>query len=235
MSARQGFPVSNGYAPAGGPRALPISFDFGVTSPQATDLVQEIEANIINMVQSIYVDNSLNANILTIVFDQTNQKIVIPATAQGIWPVITPKDAPRLVLSTTPAGGCVVNIILLNVPMPLTQWGPVNVATTINNPTFTQTPTVANAIDHGGTITLGGTSQVLVGANAVRHRLLVENPSVAANSLYINFTATAGVGATNSIEIMPGGYYDTGNGPVSGEVVNITSPDTAAKFICKEW
>src|SRR5215475_6194048 len=181
MSARQGFPVSNGYAPAGGPRALPITFDFSITSPQAIDLVQEIEANIINMVQSIYVDNSLNANTLTIIFDQTNQKIVVPATAQGLWPVITPKDAPRLVLSTTPAGGLLVNIILLNVPMPLTAWGPQSVAVTINNPTYTQTPTVTNAINRGGTIAVGGTSQVLAGANAVRKRLTVENPSTAAN------------------------------------------------------
>src|SRR5215471_10432281 len=100
MSARQGFPVSNGYAPAGGPRALPITFDFSVTSPQSTDLVQEIEANVINMIQSVYVDNSLNANAFTIVFDQTNQRLTVPAGATGIWPVITPKDAPRLTVST---------------------------------------------------------------------------------------------------------------------------------------
>jgi len=234
MSARQGFPVSNGYAPAGGPRALPIAFDFSTTSPQATDLVQEIEANIINMVQSIYVDNSNNANTLTITFDQTNQKIVVPATAQGIWPVITPKDAPRFVLATTPAGGLIVNIILLNVPMPLTAWGPVNVSTTINNPTYTQTPFVGTTVDHGGNVVTTGVSQLLAGANAVRKRITIEAQSNNVNSLWVAFASAASNNGLNCFEIMPGGYFDSGNGPVSSEVVNITGT-IGDKFACREW
>ena len=132
----QGFPVSNGYAPQGGPRALPLSFDFTNVASYSLDLVQEVERNEINMVQSIFVDNGNNANTLVIIFDQTLQPIRVPAGAQGIWPVITPKDAPRFVISTTQAA-VVVNIILLNVPMPLTQWGPVAVTVNNVNATFT--------------------------------------------------------------------------------------------------
>lgn len=234
---RQAFPVSNGYAPQGGPRGLPISLDFTGQASYAIDLVQEVEANIINMVQAIYVDNSANANALTIIFDQTNQRIVVPATAQGIWPVITPKEAPRFVASTTQAA-VVVNLLLLNVPMPLTQWGPL--AVTVNNVNATFTPTVSNATDKSGFIAAGGVSQQLAAANAARKRIVIENPSNAVNgeSLFINFGAAASLNAAatpDSFEILPGGYYDSGFGPVSGQQINVNAATINHQYIAKEW
>jgi len=227
---KQGFPVSNGYAPAGGPRALPITLDFTAVASISTDLVQEIEAGVINMVQSIYVDNSANPNALTIIFDQTQQKLVVPANAQGIFPVITPKDAPRFVASTN--AGAVVGVILLNVPMPLTQTGPVTLQVANIN------PIVTNMTDRSGNIAVGGASQQLAAANAVRRRILVENPSTAAESLFINFGAAAsvnGAATPDSIEITPGGYFDSGNGPVDGRVINVVAATGGHKYIAKEW
>lgn len=231
---RQAFPVSNGYAPQGGPRGMPIALDFTNQASYAIDLVQEIEQNTLNMLQSIYVDNSANANALTIIFDQTNQRLVIPATAQGIWPVITPKDAPRFIASTTQAA-VVVNLILLNVPMPLTQYGPI--AVTITNVNATFTPTVSNATDRGAVAT--GADQILMAANAARKRVVIENPSTTATSLFINFGAAAtlnpGPGAPNSIEILPGGYYDSGFGPVDGQALHAINATVGSLIIAKEW
>lgn len=230
---RQAFPVSNGYAPQNGPRALPISLDFTNQTFYQLDLVQEVEADVINIVQSIYVDNSANLNPVTFLFDQTNQRLVIPAGAQGTWPVITPKDAPRFVVSTTQAA-VVVNFILLNVPMAISPWGPI--AVTVQNVNATFAPTVSNSVDRGAVGT--GADAVLMPANGARKRIQIENPSTAVASIFINFGAAAttnpGPGAPNSFEIMPGGYYDSSFGPVDGQAVHVFA-NLNALIIAKEW
>lgn len=225
-----GWPVSNGYAPEGGPKALPISLDFTTAAAIIVDLVQEVASGAINMIQSVYVDNSNNLSPLTILWDQTAQRIVVPPTAQGMFPVITPKDNPRFQASS--AGAVVVGIILLNVPMPLTQTGPITLNVANVNPPIT------NAVNRGGFIAAGGVSQQLVAANVNRRRLLVENPTTEVESLFINFGANAtlnGAAAPDSIEITPGGYFDSSNGPISGEAVNIIAATINHKIIAKEW
>src|SRR5581483_11253239 len=99
-----------------------------------------------------------------------------------------------------------------------------------------RSPTVSNATDRGAVAT--GADQVIMAANAARKRVVIENPSTSANSLFINFGAAAtqnpGPGAPNSIEILPGGYYDSGFGPVDGQALHAIA--TAAQLIiAKEW
>lgn len=231
MSVRQGWPVSNGYAPAGGPRALPITLDFTTVTSIALDLLQEIEAGVINIVQSVYVDNSANPNALTLIWDQTNQRVVIPANAGGIWPVITPKDAPRLIASTL-ATGVIVGIILLNVPMPLTQWGPVSLAVANVNPA-----TVAFTA-RSGNMTVGGTSQQLMAANAGRKYLFIENPSTEVESLFLNFGAAASLNAgvsPDSIELMPGGMWPNAtSNTINTQQVQVNAATAGHKYIAFE-
>src|SRR6185437_8483945 len=101
------FPVFNGYAPAsGGAKAMPISLDFTVNGEIDFDLITETQRGIIDFVQSAWIDNSNNPNPLSLIYSQTGQAIVIPAKAQGIWPVIAPSGL-RCTATTTPGNGVV--------------------------------------------------------------------------------------------------------------------------------
>lgn len=224
------WPVSNGYAPEGGPKALPISLDFTAIAAIAIDLVQELQSGAINMIQSVYIDNSNNANAFTLLWDQTGQRIVVPALAGGIWPVITPKDNSRFIASTV--AGPVIGIILLNVPMPLTQWGP----QTLN--VGNVNPVIVPFTDRSGFIAAGGVSQVLMAANGARKYFFVENPSTEAESLFVNFGAAAsvnGAATPDSVEIMPGGMWPpAGTNIVTGQAINVNAATIGHKYIAKE-
>ena len=95
--------------------------------------------------------------------------------------------------------------------------------------------------DRSSTITSGGSSQTLMSANNQRRRFIVMNPASAAGqnitnpeSLFINFTSAAGVNNGTSIEITPGGYYDSGIGIVTPEAITINAATTGHVFVAKE-
>ena len=95
--------------------------------------------------------------------------------------------------------------------------------------------------DRSSTMAVGGTSQQLAVANNSRRRLIVMNPSDAAGqgigvaeSVYINFGAAAGINNGTSIEINPGGWWDSGIGPAPADQVNINASTTGHRYIAKE-
>lgn len=187
------FPVFNGFAPSnGGPKAMPLVLDFSANAQVEFDLIDAVQRGAVEFVQSAWIDNSDNPNALTISFSQTGQRLKIPAGASGCWPIIAPSGL-RCVASTIPGGGVIAYMILLNVPMPMTQFGPVSVAGTLALP-------LAAYTNHS--LVLTGISQLLIPANANRKSVMISAPSTNANSVWINF----GAGATmdfNSYEISP--------------------------------
>jgi hypothetical protein len=223
-AAMQSFPTSNGLAPQQGPKALPVALNFTVNSRIEFDFVLAEESNTISFVQSVFVDNSDNPNPLTINVAQTGQRIVIPGYAQGFWPVIA-CEKPQFVVTTMPGVTAIGTLIFMNVPMPLTQWGPVS--------------TTANLVVSGSftnySNTATGASVQIIAANAARTGLIIENLSSNANSIFVNFgaAATDNSGAPDSIEIMPGGYIGLSLGNVSVQSVNILGTN-GQKFIVKE-
>jgi len=103
------------------------------------------------------------------------------------------------------------------------------------------TPLQGTFTDRSGSMTTGGTSKTLAVTNSSRKRIYIENPSsaagqgiAAAESLYINFTSNAGVDNGTSIELTPGGIFDSGPGPVSTEQINVNAATTSHVFIAKE-
>jgi hypothetical protein len=95
--------------------------------------------------------------------------------------------------------------------------------------------------DRSGTISSGGTSQQLMAINNNRRRFIVMNPTSPtgqgisiSESLYINFTSAAGVDNGTSIEITPGGWYDSGIGIVTPEKITINAATTGHVFVAKE-
>jgi len=219
------FGVWNGYAPASGPKALPYRFDFTTEAIIRDDFLSLNVLGVLQFVQTIYVDNQRNPNPFTIIFGVTNQRLVVPALTQGFYAVMAP-DQTTFVASTTPGVGVLVDVIFMNVPMPISQWGPISVTANVS-PVF-----VGDFEDRSGTVAVGGTSQQLAAANANRRGLIVQNPTSQLGSIWINFGAAAAADLT-SIEIAPGGQWQSGS-YVTTQAVNIVAADTGHVFIAKE-
>lgn len=223
------FPVWNGYAPLqGGPKAVPISLDFGTLSSIDFDLIDSVQRGVIDFVQSVWVDNSDNTDELTLLFGQTAQRLVVPALAQGLWPVIAPSGL-RCTASTIAVASLKVQLIFLNVPMPMTQFGPVSVTA---NVTASATPITGPYTDASGNTT-ADVSTTLFAANAAAKRRIVQNPPINPESIWINFGGVAAVKSSPSWEIVPGDKFDTGTGPIDRTEWTIIA-DNAIAYTAKE-
>jgi hypothetical protein len=89
-------------------------------------------------------------------------------------------------------------------------------------------------IDGSGTVTTGGTSQVVFTANVGRQYLLIQNVSDA--DLWVNF-GTAAVESQPSIKILPDGaveFSSAGTGVVPTGTVNVRGATTGKAFTAKQ-
>lgn len=210
------FPIGNGFAPSiaeGGPKCVVVPLDFTTDNTIEIDFTQIQTAGALSFVQSIWVDNSANANDLTLTFDQTGQAIVVPATAQGIYPVIAPISAKCL--AVTVAGiGVVCMLIAVNVPMPLSQTGPVTFSPAVVNASMV--PVQKNFTSANVVVT--GADQVALAANAARTRLIIQAPFNNAGRVTLNFGAAAV--AEQGITLSPGEKFDTSVGPVDARDIH---------------
>jgi len=199
--------INSGLLPEGGPKALRRSLDFTAVQSLEFDLEREETAGFIGNVQAVFVDNSLNSAALTIVVAVTQLKLVIPPQSQGVFPIFA-GNSPRMVVTTT--GAVIVPIQLLNIPLPFAVWGvaALSVSVAIISGSFTD-KSIAGT----------GASQLLMAANAARKRVIIQNPSVNNDLLYINFGAAASA-AGDSIEIPPSGIWDSLGGPVPTQAIN---------------
>jgi hypothetical protein len=218
--------------PKQGNREVFYRFDFSkLTSPYTMYLTEDMQRGDIDAIASVYIDNSLNASSVTLTFNGIFNILVQP-NWQGVYPVIC-SGPTQLQIST--AGNVAVGVILSNTPKDYASWGPISATATFATPTgaFTNRST---------TITVGGTSQQLAPINANRKRIYVENPATAAGqggiaaaeSLFINFTTAAGVNNGTSVELLPGGIFDSGSGPVTTEAITVNAATTGHAFIAKE-
>ena len=107
-----------------GGRALILDLAFGgvtaVNGVISGDLVQEIEAEAIDFVQSLFIDNSLNPSplVFTIANGSANGQIIRAAPfSQGVYEV-TPEAAPgfRFTAQTQPA--ITISVLAYNIAMP---------------------------------------------------------------------------------------------------------------------
>lgn len=219
------FGVWNGYAPAGGPKAMPYEFDFSVDAEIIADLLDENTRGVMGFVQGMYVDNSDNPNPFTIIFKITNQRIVVPANSQGTYPILAP-DQTAFVASTTPGDGIKVLVQFLNVPTAYTQWGPISVNANIS-------PTEAVSItDASTTLAVASTSQQILAANANRKYLYIENPTSEVESLWINYGGAAQEGV-DSVELTPGESLSFG-GVLPSDAIEFIAVTAGHVIIVKE-
>ena len=92
------------------------------------------------------------------------------------------------------------------------------------------TKSVATPTIKSGTITTGGTAQVLMAANSSRSGIEFFNNSVGSIWLNVVGTATAGGG---SIEVRSGGYWSPPVVPVTA--ISIIGATTGQAFTCWEY
>lgn len=117
-------PVQNQVLPKGGPKAVPISLNFGTTGNAAYSLnAQNMQAlgKFSNM-QTIYVDNSGNTQLLTITMGGSGQKVKVKAGYQGYYAVLS--GNPLTVDFSVPATNATdtTNVFLLNFPLAPYAW-----------------------------------------------------------------------------------------------------------------
>lgn len=100
--------------PEEGPKCIPIPLDFSVATVYTLDYMNFQQLGRFSMLQTVYVDNSLNAAKLNITIPALNQVLKIPAGVQGYFPILCPNP---IKLSFDSTGGVLCQVILLNFPI----------------------------------------------------------------------------------------------------------------------
>lgn len=106
-----------------------------------------------------------------------------------------------------------------------------------SSPITTTAPEVVTPTDKGGTITLGGTSQTAIAANASRKGCWIQNPVNATEDIYISSSAAAvtTAGTPDDADLAPGGAWSClQGGNIIQTAIRIIAVTTAHAFIAKE-
>jgi hypothetical protein len=119
QNATDFYALSFGCAPPEGAVTLPINLDFQATTEVVLDC-QPIQAKgKFSQLQTIYIDNSDNAQPIEVTLNVTYQHLQIPAHYCGYLCVLTP-NVKNVKFNTT--GGVVVPIQLMNFFLPTHVW-----------------------------------------------------------------------------------------------------------------
>lgn len=223
--------LQNGMVPCkNGPKGIPALLNFTLGTSFDLDLSQIIAAGFLDNVQTIYVDNSGNSNAFNITCSVSSQVLTVPAGAQAYLPLLQPSPA-KLNFST--GGTPTITIQLLNFYLPPIVWssGSANSAAQIvSDPTLdatvangrVQTSAIAGQTtpnDKSGTITVGGTPQIIIATNAARKGYTIHNPSTATEVLQIMF----GAAASGKIDLTPGSIYESGMFLYTGDIYAVAA------------
>lgn len=100
--------------PLEGPKCIPITLDFSVTTTYNLDYSNMTRRGFLSMLQTVYVDNFASDEILTITVPSVNQVMKIPAGVQGYFPILCPTP---IKLQFQSDGGETCQVILLNFPI----------------------------------------------------------------------------------------------------------------------
>ena len=100
-----------------------------------------------------------------------------------------------------------------------------------NHPIAMTITTSGGLTDHSGTITTGGTAQVLMPANPTRTYLAIQN--ISGGDLWFNFTTTAVLNEP-SFKLTAGSAFTMEGGFVSNEAISIIGATTGQAFTAKD-
>jgi hypothetical protein len=109
--------------PEEGAKSIPLMSQLNFTSTVSSyvlDLTLFIELGNISFIQTIYIDNSLNANPFSVTMNSSGQVITAAPYSQGYYPVLAPNPA-KFTFSTLPGSG-IIPVQLINTPIPGPVW-----------------------------------------------------------------------------------------------------------------
>ena len=110
------FPVSFGYYPREGSRAVSAQYSWAAQTGYVEDLSQLAAKGVETTIQGVFIDNSTVPYPVTLTVLGTEQICVIPPNAQGMFPLFF-SGTPALQITTTAVNSGVTRLYLLNVPL----------------------------------------------------------------------------------------------------------------------
>lgn len=226
-------PVANALGLVDGmnPLVIPLNVNLTVNSSVLVDMTQQQQRGQIGPIQTIYIDNSDNAQEVSIVTQILGQEITIPAGDSAILPIFLATTAPKFTVNTT--GGVILPIFLMNFPLPAAVWGAtfggatfqtvnghssINVVDTVLQALISNIGGAGNALDvnvlsgggggGGGAVSnliasviTSGGSGVLIGGNSGAGKFW----HVTDLDISISNDASDGVGGSHTLQIFEGG------------------------------
>lgn len=106
------------------PVALLVPFNFALDAAQVLtkDFLQEEAAQKIPYIQCVYIDNSGDANALTLAINGGDQQsITVKGRTQGYYPIAFP-EGPCTITVTSTGSAIIKNILFLSMIVPPAQW-----------------------------------------------------------------------------------------------------------------
>jgi hypothetical protein len=228
-----------------GPRGLQVLFPLSTQASYTLNM--QLTTVGLQMINGVFIDNSLNAQGFTLTNPTTGQKIFIPAFSQGRLSLLTQQSSDNVSFVAQSTGGVDVNVIFTNTePVSDMIWAVIppgsSTGSVIVTGQVTTLPLAAAVTDHSTAITVGGTSQILMPANAARKRLIIQNPFspagegiASAEPIFFRFGAAAGINDGSSFELYPGASYDSSDGPVFNGAIQFNAATTGHRVIATEF
>ena len=116
-------PTANQLVPSEGPKMLgPVILDWSTTLSYLVDLYVTMSQQKMSIIQTLYIDNSNNANPATVTTGIAGQAITCPAGVQGYFPALVPSQQAKFTIATSGMAGS-TTIYFLNMPLPAMIWG----------------------------------------------------------------------------------------------------------------
>ncbi len=125
MTALLSMATNRNKYPCEGAKIVPLSFDFSATGFYNADITPLIGSGGVMDLQGVFIDNADNSYPVVLTVAQTNHRVVCPENSQGFFVLFmgggsgSSGDGKFSIYS---AGAVVVNIMLLNMPIPPEVW-----------------------------------------------------------------------------------------------------------------
>lgn len=176
------FPVSFGYYPEEGSRAITLQWNFQQQNFFVEDLSQLVAMGVETSIQAGFCDNSRNGYAVTFTVQGSSQAIQVPAWSQGVFPLFF-TGTPMLQINCPVASNGVTALTLLNVPINAADFWP---ATLIGTP--------PNDIAFLSQIGITGTTLIRAGVG----RLVRVSVTTAITGGTVTFDDAAATGTANT-------------------------------------
>jgi hypothetical protein len=116
------FPVSVGYYPREGSRCVTAQYNWTAQAAYFEDLSQLEAHGVETTIQCAYVDNSLCSQGVVITVAATGQVVNIPASSQGVIPLLFSGAASFSISTSAALSNAVTRVSLLNFPLSSGMW-----------------------------------------------------------------------------------------------------------------